>query len=93
MAPSDESPTALPLWKISRLPVVELTLALTLVTLDPTAVATSDNAVPPGVIVIPFMTNVLPDVTVVPEATVTTGSDVCQSDDPTCTQVLLAVFL
>ena len=32
-------------------------------------------------------------VTVVPDATVTTGKDVCHASDPTITQVLLAVFL
>ena len=47
LAPAVESPSALPLWKISKFPVVLFTLAVTLVTLDPIAVATSDNAVPP----------------------------------------------
>ena len=45
-APPVESPKNLPLWKISKLPVVLFTLAVTFVTLDPIAVATSDNAVP-----------------------------------------------
>ena len=50
--PPVESPSALPLWKISRLPVTLFTLAVTLVTFVPIAVATFDNAVPPVVIVI-----------------------------------------
>ena len=55
LAPPVESPRNLPLWKISRSPVVLFTLAVTLVTLEPIAVATSDNAVPPKVISTPFI--------------------------------------
>ena len=47
LAPAVESPSALPLWKISKLPVTAFTDAVTFVTLDPIADATSDNAVPP----------------------------------------------
>ena len=92
-APPVESPSALPLWKISRLPVVLFTLAVTLVTFDPITDATFESVVPEVVIVTPFITKVCPLTTVVPEATDTTGRDVDHASDPTCTQVLLAVFL
>ena len=92
LAPPVESPSALPLWNISRLPVVLLIAEVTLVTLDPIAVLTSDNAVPPDVIVTPFITMFLVDTTV-PDATEITGKDVFHAVEPTCTQVLLAVFL
>ena len=59
LLPADESPNAPPLWKISRLPVIVFTLDVIPGTLALfIAVLTSDNAVPPVVIVVPFITKV-----------------------------------
>ena len=86
--PAELSPKPKPLMNISKAPVTE---SIALVTPGMfallIAVLTSDNAVPPGVIVSPLMTKVLPLVTVVPDATVNTGCDKCHALEPTCTQL------
>ena len=64
-----------------------------MVTLEPIADATLVNDVPDTVISTSFITILCPLVTVVPDATVTIGNDVLHAVAPTCTQVLLAVFL
>ena len=57
------------------------------------AVATSDNAVPPGVTAVPLICIVCPLTTVVPDATDITGSVKCQALDPNRTQALPDDFL
>ena len=92
--PAVESPNPKPLWNISRALVEVLMLEDTpgiLALLI--AVLTSDNAVPPVVTCTPLICMVADPVTVVPDATVFTGSVKCQALEPKCTQVLLADFL
>ena len=57
------------------------------------SVLTSDNAVPPVCTCTPLICIVAEPVTVVPDATETTGNVKCHALEPKCTQVLLEDFL